>query len=93
MHVELSPAEHQLLTERLQRVIGKPREEIHRAETYDYKRALMAPGVTGRRHREAGRHAGDLTRRGRTERGYDTAVSPEGASARAAWVRRPSGGR
>ena len=42
MHVELSPEEYRLLTELLERDLGDLREEIHRTEAYDYKRALMA---------------------------------------------------
>jgi hypothetical protein len=42
MHVELSPEEYRLLAELLERDIRDLREEIHRTETYDYKRALLA---------------------------------------------------
>jgi hypothetical protein len=40
--VELSPEEYRLLTELLERDIRDLKEEIHRTEAYDYKRALLA---------------------------------------------------
>lgn len=42
MYVELSAEEYRLLTELLERDIGDLKEEIHRTEAYDYKRALLA---------------------------------------------------
>jgi hypothetical protein len=41
MHVELSPEEYRLLTELLERDLRDLKEEIHRTEAYDYKRALL----------------------------------------------------
>jgi hypothetical protein len=42
MQVELSPEEHRLLAELLDRGFQDLREEIHRTENYDYKQALLA---------------------------------------------------
>jgi hypothetical protein len=42
MRVELSQEEYRLLTELLERDLRALREEIHRTEAYDYKRALLA---------------------------------------------------
>jgi hypothetical protein len=42
MLVELSLEEYRLLTELLERDSRDLREEIHRTEAYDYKKALLA---------------------------------------------------